>query len=60
MASRLDRSNQDRPVIDARVERSLIRTQKAAEQLIALAGHLGERRSAILQAWREAVQADPE
>ena len=46
--------------VNARVERSMVRTQKAAEQLIALAGHLVARRSAILQAWRESVQADPE
>ncbi len=35
-------------------------TQKAADQLTALAEHLVARRSAILQAWRESVQADPE
>jgi len=36
------------------------RTQKANEQLAALASHLSVRREAILQAWREAVNADPE
>jgi len=61
MGSSFDRSNEDRPVIHhGRVERSMVRTQKAAEQLVALAEHLVERRSAILQAWRESVQADPE
>ena len=34
------------------------RTQKADEQLAALAAHLSLRREAILQAWREAVDAD--
>ena len=60
MASSFDETNQDRPLVIARVERSMVRTQKAAEQLMALAGHLAARRSAILQAWRESVQADPE
>ena len=36
------------------------RTQKADEQLAALAAHLSLRREAILQAWREAVNADRE
>jgi signal transduction histidine kinase len=36
------------------------RTQKTDEQLAALASHLSVRRSAILEAWREAVNADPE
>ena len=36
------------------------RTQKADEQLAALASHLSLRREAILQAWREAVTADRE
>src|SRR5580698_6954707 len=34
--------------------------QKTDEQLRALASHLNVRRAAILQAWREAVQADRE
>ena len=36
------------------------RTQKTDEQLAALASHLSLRRAAILQAWREAVNADRE
>jgi len=36
------------------------RNQKADEQLVALAAHLGERRDLILQAWRKCVEADPE
>jgi signal transduction histidine kinase len=36
------------------------RTQKTDEQLAALASHLSVRRAAILQAWREAVNADRE
>jgi signal transduction histidine kinase len=36
------------------------RTQKTDEQLAALASHLSVRRAAILQAWRDAVNADRE
>src|SRR5580704_13419369 len=36
------------------------RTQTPDEQLAALASHLSTRRAAILQAWREAVNADRE
>jgi signal transduction histidine kinase len=36
------------------------RTQKADNQLAALASHLAARRPAILQAWRNAVKGDPE
>jgi signal transduction histidine kinase len=35
-------------------------TQKSREELTTLASHLHERRLAILQAWRAAVDADPE
>jgi len=36
------------------------RTQKIDEQLAALASHIAERRTAILRAWRDAVDRDPE
>nr|MBA3483259.1 histidine kinase [Pirellulales bacterium] len=36
------------------------RTQKSDEQLDALASHLSTRRAAILQAWRNPVDRDPE
>jgi len=36
------------------------RAQKIDEQLAALAVHLAARREAIMQAWRKAVDRDPE